>query len=151
MHHAHAQSRHKPVHLAVKVAQFQRLTTAVISASGGGSANGVVIPAGTGVTFQRVGTAWYAVSPIPALTGTTGSLGGSSLALNACSSTTISVLGAATTMSVIVTSQSDPNGAGTQTYRWYGLVSAADTVTVNLCAIQAGTPTAKLYNVRVIQ
>jgi hypothetical protein len=82
-----------------------------------------------------------------ALTGTTASLGGSALSAGSCTSGTVSVTGATTSMAVSVSPAADP-GAG---FSWMGFVSSSGTVTVRLCAIAAGTPTATTYNVRVIQ
>ena len=86
-----------------------------------------------------------------ALSATTSSIGGSVLALNACSTTTVSVPGATTAMAVFVSPVVDPNSAGSRLYDWYGYVSSANTVTVKVCALAAGTPTTSTYNVRVIQ
>lgn len=95
-----------------------------------------------------VDTGVAATSVIP-LTGTSSSLGGSALALNSCASTTVTVTGATSSMGVIVTPASDPNSTS-QSYDWYGTVTSTNTVTVKLCAIVAGTPSATTYNVRVI-
>ena len=82
-----------------------------------------------------------------ALTGATGSLGGSALAAGACSGTTATISGATTAMAVVASPAADP-GAG---FYWPAFVSAANTVTVRVCAAAAGTPSASTYNVRVIQ
>jgi hypothetical protein len=81
------------------------------------------------------------------MSATTGSIGGSALAVGACSSGTVSVANSTTSMSVVATPASYP-GDG---FWWEGYVSAAGTVTVRVCASVAGTPTASAYNVRVIQ
>jgi hypothetical protein len=81
------------------------------------------------------------------MSATTGSIGGSALAVGACSSGTVSVANSTTSMSVVATPASYP-GDG---FWWEGYVSAAGTVTVKVCAAVAGTPTASAYNVRVIQ
>ncbi len=95
---------------------------------------------GAGNSYQVNG-----VSVLP-LAGTTGSIGGGSLAAGACASGTVSVTGSTTAMAVAVSPVTFP-GEG---YVWQGYVSAAGTVTVKVCAIVAGTPTASTYNVRVI-
>lgn len=82
------------------------------------------------------------------LTGTTGSIGGSALAAGACATGTVAITGATTSMAVLATPVTYP-GAG---YQWNdAYVSSAGTVTVPVCAIAAGTPTASAYNVRVLQ
>ncbi|MFM0243773.1 hypothetical protein [Paraburkholderia sediminicola] len=83
----------------------------------------------------------------PVLTGTTSSIGGSALAAGACSTGTVSVAGATTSMGVVATPATYPGAP----YYWNGYVSSAGTVTVSVCAAVAGTPTASAYNVRVIQ
>ncbi|MGH9776068.1 MAG: carboxypeptidase-like regulatory domain-containing protein [Candidatus Acidiferrales bacterium] len=83
------------------------------------------------------------------LTGTTTSLGGSSLSANTCTSATVSIAGATTSMSVMATPAIYP-GDG---FAWYGYVSSSGTVTVKVCnrTDSSATPTASAYNVRVIQ
>jgi hypothetical protein len=87
------------------------------------------------------------------LTGTTGSIGGSALTAGACASGTASVAGATTGMSVSVSPAGgvDPTNSNALGVVWQGYVSAANTVTVKVCAPIAGTPAAAAYNVRVIQ
>jgi len=81
------------------------------------------------------------------LSGTTGSLGGSALTAGTCSSTTVTISGATTSMTATASPSSDP-GSG---YYWLAFVSASNTVTVRICAAASGTPTSTTYNVRVIQ
>lgn len=85
------------------------------------------------------------------LSGTTSSIGGSALTLNACTSGTVSITGATTSMVAVTNPTADPNSGTSQSYDWYARVTAAGTVTVYECAIVAGTPTATTFNVRVIQ
>ncbi len=94
----------------------------------------------------NVATDAFVKSNLP-LAGTTGSIGGSSLALGACTSGTVSITGATTSMAVVASPTTYP-GDGMV---WRPYVSAAGTVTVKVCAAVAGTPTASTYNVRVIQ
>ncbi|WP_154641198.1 beta strand repeat-containing protein [Burkholderia cenocepacia] len=102
-------------------------TTGVVNGQGGIQSNGVTIN--------------------PVLTGTTASIGGSSLAAGACTSGTASISGSTTSMAVAASPVTYP-GDG---FWWEGYVSAAGTVTVKVCAGAAGTPTASAYNVRVLQ
>lgn len=88
------------------------------------------------------------------LFATTSSIGGGSLAAGACASGTASMAGVGAGMAVLASPQSDP-GAG---YFASSLVtsaataSAPGTVTVRVCngTGATGTPTASLYNVRVL-
>jgi len=81
------------------------------------------------------------------LAGTTGSIGGSALAAGACTSGTVNVTGATTSMAVVATPATYP-GDG---MAWRPYVSGTGIVTVKVCADVAGTPTASIYNVRVMQ
>ncbi|WP_321913589.1 hypothetical protein [Paraburkholderia sp. J11-2] len=101
----------------------------------------------TGIVAFADGITVKGTTVLGNLTGTTSSIGGSSLAAGACATGTVAVSGATTSMAVAVSPVATP-GAG---YVWEGYVSAAGTVTVNVCAIVAGTPTATTYNVRVAQ
>lgn len=86
---------------------------------------------------------------LPNLTGTTGSIGGGSLANGACTSGTVSVTSSTTSMSVSASPVTYP-GDG---FHWEPYVSTAGTVTVKVCNATGatGTPTASAYNVRVQQ
>jgi hypothetical protein len=78
------------------------------------------------------------------LSGTTSTIGGTALAAGSCASGTATVTGAAVGMAVALgTYEGD-------SFRASGYVSAANTVTVKVCAFVAGTPTAQTYSVRVI-
>jgi len=81
------------------------------------------------------------------LSGTTSGIGGSALTAGQCASGTVSVTGAATTMTVSVSPNTYP---GDGMIPW-GYVSASGTVTVKVCAEASGTPTSSTYNVRVVQ
>jgi len=80
------------------------------------------------------------------LAGATASLGGGLLAAGGCTTGTANVPGAATSMVAVASPTTFP-GNGTT---WLARVTATDTVTVYLCAMVLGTPTASTYNVRVI-
>ena len=83
------------------------------------------------------------------LSGTTGSIGGAALGAGSCTSGTVAVAGAAVGTPVVVSASdgSLPNGLTTLS----AAVSAANTVTVQVCAVGAVTPKAVTYNVRVVQ
>ncbi len=81
-----------------------------------------------------------------ALFGITGSLGGGALAAGAAASTTVTVTGAKVGQAVIVVPTADP-GVG---FVFQAFVSSANTVTVNVTAIVAGTPTATTYTTFIL-
>lgn len=85
--------------------------------------------------------------PSAPLSGTTGSIGGGLLTIGACTSGNTTVTGATTSMTAVASPVTYP-GDGSD---WKAYVSAANTVTVKVCAIVALTPTASNYNVRVLQ
>jgi len=88
-------------------------------------------------------------SSLMPLSGTTGSIGGSSLAVAACTGGTVSVSGATSSMDTHATPATYP-GDG---FSWRAYVSATGTVTVKVCNNNTGasTPVASVYNVRVVQ
>jgi hypothetical protein len=83
------------------------------------------------------------------LTGTTGSIGGSALTAGTCATGTATIQGATTSMVAEASPVTYPGAA----FEWNAYVSAANTVTVSVCTNLAagGTPTASVYNVRVLQ
>ncbi|MGA7807251.1 hypothetical protein [Bradyrhizobium sp.] len=119
----------------------------------GASANSYAIPANTNVqirAYNNNGACYWGVfTTLKDLSGTTGSLGGSALIAGACSSTTVSITGATTGMSAVMSGAggSDPGGA----YQEKAWISSSNTVTAEVCAVVAGTPAAQTYNVRVLQ
>lgn len=80
------------------------------------------------------------------LVGTSGSLGGSLMTVGQTVTVTVTVTGASSSMAVATSPATYP-GAG---FVWTAYVSSANTVTVCLTCVAAGTPTASNYNVRVI-
>lgn len=100
-------------------------------------------------TINATGLAINGASLSAVLSGTTGSIGGGSLANGACTSGTVAVTSSTTSMGVVATPATYP-GDG---FSWNGYVSAAGTVTVKVCNATGGTgtPTASTYNVRVLQ
>ena len=117
------------------------------------NALGATVSSGGGsftVELYCNGTSWFVIASLtssPVFSGTTGSIGGSALAAGACTSGTVSITGATTSMGVVATPTTYP-GDGTI---WDGYVSASGTVTVKVCAIIAATPVSSTYNVRVLQ
>jgi len=116
------------------------------------TATALTVGANVRLNYDSLAGKWYQSCGSPVvLSGTTGSIGGSALLVNACASGTATVTGATTGMAIGVTPVADPNAGTSQSYDWYGTVTGTNTVTVYVCAIVAGTPTATTYNVRVIQ
>ncbi len=83
------------------------------------------------------------------LSGVTGSIGGAPLAAGACASGTVAVSGATPGVPVAVSARDGSLPSGTTLLS--AAVTSAGTVTVQVCAVSAVTPTAKAYNVRVLQ
>lgn len=89
---------------------------------------------------------WQAYSsPSPGMAITSPAIGGGALLAGGCTSTTVTVPGAAAGMAVVAAPNTYP-GDGTF---WYAYVSSANTVTVKACAVIALTPVSTTYNVRV--
>lgn len=82
------------------------------------------------------------------LSATSSSIGGSPLLVGTCTNGTVTVTGATTGMAIVATPAAYP-GDGFDWSRSY--VSSSNTITVQVCADVAGTPTASAYNVRIIQ
>lgn len=80
------------------------------------------------------------------LLGATASVGGSLLSGATCTSGTATVTGATTAMVAVASPVTYP-GDGIQ---WQAYVSGANTVTVKVCALALLTPSASIYNVRVL-
>ncbi len=83
------------------------------------------------------------------LSGRTGTIGGAALAAGVCASGTVSVVGAVVGTPVVVSASDGSLPSGTTLLS--GAVTTAGQVTVQVCAVAAGTPAAKTYNVRVIE
>lgn len=79
--------------------------------------------------------------------GTTSSIGGGALLAGACTSGTVTVTGATTSMVAVASPNTYPGDGAL----WNAQVTSSNTVTVRVCADVALTPTASTYNVRVIQ
>lgn len=100
----------------------------------------------TGTLNATTGLQINSVAVNTVLTGTTASIGGA-LTVGVCDTGTAAVTNSTTSMTVSVSPNTYP-GDG---YVWYGYVSTNGTVTVKLCGLIVGTPSAGTYNVRVIQ
>jgi hypothetical protein len=93
------------------------------------------------------------VAPIPpavqSLAGTSTNIGGSALAAGACAVGTATITGATVGMPAVA-SPTDGSLPGAS-FKVDASVTAANTVTVEVCAVSAGTPAAEFYSVRVLQ
>jgi hypothetical protein len=115
------------------------ITTGPIS---GTTANHLATFAGTNGQLQDGGVG------MP-LAGISGSIGGAALTAGQCTSGTVAITGATPSMAVSVSPAAGISpGPG---FVWQGYISSAGTVSVQVCAIAAGTPAGTTYNVRVIQ
>ena len=83
------------------------------------------------------------------LAGTTGVIGGAPLAAGACVSGTVAVSGATVGAPVTVSANDGTLPMGTMMLN--AAVGSTGQVTVQVCAVVAGTPSAKTYNVRVLE
>lgn len=73
-------------------------------------------------------------------------IGGGLLAAGGCSSTDVTITGAAVGMAVAVTPQTEPGGGSV----WKAWVSSANTVRLQVCAIILSTPGSVTYQIRVV-
>lgn len=88
----------------------------------------------------------YNNGPLPTQNITTTSIGGSALAAGACSTGTTTLSASATGHLALATESDGSNIGGNYTVR---ATVSGTTVTINICAIAAGTPAAETYNVMV--
>lgn len=77
--------------------------------------------------------------------GQSGMIGGGLLAVGGCATGTVNVPGATIGRVVVATPETYP-GVGNQ---WQAWVSGVDTVSVQICALVLGIPTATKYNVKI--
>jgi hypothetical protein len=85
------------------------------------------------------------------LTGVTGSIGGSQLSSGQCASGTVNITGATTLMTAVASPSGNPLPDSNHGLSIWAFVSAANTVTVEVCAVITTTPVSTTYNVRVSQ
>lgn len=131
----------------ISVLPTDRLVTKVYLLAGGASSRTATLYFDGTVNNSHIHTPASVLNVPAPLGGTSGSLGGSPMTAGQTITATVTVTGAATTMAVVVSPQTDP-GAG---FVFDGFVSSANTVTVRLTATLSATPSAALYNVRVMQ
>jgi hypothetical protein len=129
--------------------------------AGTSSSNGSGVPSGscvsgstytdasTGNAWTCLASAWKLGATSGVMSGTTGSIGGGALLAGACASGTATVTGATTGMPAVASPSDGTNIAALGT-SISATVTSASTVTVNVCALLALTPTAKTYTVRVV-
>ncbi|WP_263350305.1 glycoside hydrolase family 55 protein [Acidicapsa acidisoli] len=106
-----------------------------------------ILPENTAAFPHVIPSAPYVASNIPLVqTGTTGSIGGSALAAGACATGTVALATSATGHTAIATESDGSFIGGNFTVR---ATVSETTATVNVCAVIAGTPKEKTYNVTV--
>jgi len=122
-------------------------------------ATGATGPAGvTGVTPRTGATGATGVTGatgatgFSSLVGTSSSIGGSALTAGQCSTGTVTVTGATTSMVAMASpvTSGAPGWSGSGAFGVGAQVTSSNTVTVSVCSVISGTPTASTYNVRVI-
>lgn len=139
-----------PIGIAVR-AQLSGSSTS----SGSGAPTGACVSgstytdSATGNTWTCTTSAWKNVGTSAILTGTTGSIGGSLLAIGASASGTATVTGATTGMACIAQASDGTNMAALGAIPTC-TVTTTNTITVNLVAVIALTPVVKTYTVRII-
>ena len=112
-----------------------------------GNNQAINIVAGETCTISFNTNTWYVQACyLPPYYGTTASIGGSSLTAGTCAGTTLTLAGAVVGDGVVATPSTYP-GDG---FYWTAYVSGTNAVTVKICAAAMGTPTASVYNVRVL-
>ena len=132
-----------PAGTPVTVCNYSNTNTVTISGIVG--ANTVVSNNSCAQMMQLVSAgSWYPLTFGTAWPGVSSSIGGGALIAGACASTTVNIAYVPATAAFAVTPVTYP-GDG---FYWYGYLSAANTVTVKVCAAVAGTPTASVYNIR---
>lgn len=115
-----------------------------INSSGAVNVNGSSGTTGTVLTSHGFsGASWDK----PYLSSTSASVGGGALSAGACASVATSTPGAVPNQGVIVTPDTYP-GDG---FYWMGYIDAFDSVTVKICSVVGGTPTASVYEIRVFK
>ncbi len=130
-------------------------SSGAVTVSGVGGISSLASGCGAIFTQEYVG-GWAVITlscaapgALPSLVATTASIGGAPLTAGSCATGTTSVSGATTSMVVATSGTEGLDPGGNYIVRSY--VSAAGTVTTGICAVSAGTPPARTYNLRVIQ
>lgn len=137
------------------VENFGSTAATIVPDSGTVTVNAVAsvsLPAdGSAILFWSSPLTWWMttlppMAPIP-LVGVSTAIGGSVMTVGQTVKTTVAIAVAAVGM-VAVTSPETYPGDG---FCWDAYISSANTVTVRLTCVLAGTPTSSVYDVRVIQ
>ena len=120
------------------------------------SVGGFLTPTGQPITIPLNGKlsfvlasdgVWHPDSP-PILAGTSASIGGLPLNAGQCASGSVTIPGAQIGMAGIATASDGSYQSG---FTVQALGTASNMAMVNVCAIAAGTPAPKSYNVRLLQ
>lgn len=116
-----------------------------VAQGGSGTATPSLV-AGTGIAVTGSWPNQTVAESSPVLSGTSASLGGSAMTAGQTISANVTITGVTTSMAAVCSPQTYPGAS----FVWCAYVSAANTVTVTLTAVLAGTPTASAYLCRVI-
>ncbi len=123
---------------------------AIGNAASVGSALPALLNVGSSAQFQvDAGGNVKAANFAGVLAGQTGAIGGKALAAGTCASGTATVAGAAIGTPVMVSASDGSLPGGLMMLS--AAVTTANTVSVQVCAVSAGTPPLVSYNVRVVQ
>jgi len=106
-----------------------------------------IYPGGSVQAQFTAATNWSPLAQNSSRTFASSSIGGSALTAGQCASTTVGTTFGVGTSSVPVASPTTYPGDG---FYWVSYMSAANTITVKVCAAAAGTPTASTYQVRLL-
>jgi len=102
----------------------------------------------TGYAWTCKNGAWVLGATSGVMSGSTGTITGTLLAVGGCDSGTATVTGATPGQNVIANTTDGSFLGGS--FQVISNVSSSNTVTVNVCAVVAGTPASKAFNVKVI-
>ncbi len=112
---------------------------------------------GTLTTATQLGIALTSIVPailnsnpiVTSLSGLSSAIGGSALILGQQATTTVSITGASAAIADGAVVQVTPTGDVGDGFVWTGSLTAADTITVKVICVVAGTPASLTYNVKV--
>lgn len=108
----------------------------------------ITIPLNAKLSFVLASDGVWHPDSLPTLTGTTASIGGTPLAVGQCARGTVTIAGAQAGM---VGTAAAYDGSYQSGFTVQALGTASNMATVNVCAVAAGTPAPKTYNVRLLQ
>jgi hypothetical protein len=114
-----------------------------------GASTGVIVPQGSGCWVYSDGTNVIALSAAR-LKGVSAAVGGGALTLGQVATGTASIAGASAMIAAGGVVKATPNTYPGDGFVWGAYLSGADTITVVVTCITAGTPTSSTYNVSLV-